>query len=70
MGIDLDSKLSTPGARPVDGKAIQPTLSSHSKAKEAAGLHQHHNIMATIADDDDRLLVRIGYTPVGAPCWT
>jgi hypothetical protein len=69
MGTDLDSKFLTPGARPVDGRTIQPTLSNQSKAKEAAGFHQHHNIMATIADDDDRLLVRIGYTPVSALRW-
>lgn len=66
MGINADSKVSTPGTRPVDGSPIQPTLSNHSKAAEAAGLYPHQNIMATIADDDDRLLVRIGYTPVGA----
>ncbi|KAF2743922.1 amino acid transporter [Sporormia fimetaria CBS 119925] len=35
-----------------------------SKSARAAGSHRNANIMATIENDDDRLLVRIGYTPV------
>lgn len=46
------------------GKALQPTVSNRSKAAEAGGFSHNQSIMATIADDDDRLLVRIGYTPV------
>ena len=65
MGIHADSKASALGT-PSDGKSLQPGIASHSKAAEASGVHQNRNIMATIADDDDRLLVRIGYTPVRA----
>jgi hypothetical protein len=52
-------------SRATEANTLQPTTTSQSKAAEA-GHPQHHNIMATIADDDDRLLVRIGYTPVSA----
>jgi 3-deoxy-D-arabino-heptulosonate 7-phosphate (DAHP) synthase len=64
MGINADSKGSTAGSRPVADNSLQQTPSNQSKATEAGELHQRQNIMATIADDDDRLLVRIGYTPV------
>jgi hypothetical protein len=67
MGFNADSKDLGPSALPVDGRALQPTSSSRSKAAEANGNNPNRNIMATIADDDDRLLVRIGYTPVRAP---
>jgi hypothetical protein len=66
MSFNADSKDSRLSALPVDGRALQPTSSNRSKAAEAAGINQNRNIMATIADDDDRLLVRIGYTPVSA----
>lgn len=36
------------------------------KAPEAVTSIPGQRNMATIADDDDRLLVRIGYTPVGS----
>jgi len=62
MGFNPDSKELGPS----EPRALQPTVSSQSKAAEA-GHHQNRSIMATIADDDDRLLVRIGYTPVSAP---
>ena len=46
------------------GNPVQRTTTNTSKAAEAS-IHQHNQHgMATIADDDDRLLVRIGYTPV------
>jgi hypothetical protein len=64
MGLNTDLKGSAPGRLPVDSKTLQPTISNQSKAAEAGGFQQHRNIMATIVDDDDRLLVRIGYTPV------
>jgi 3-deoxy-D-arabino-heptulosonate 7-phosphate (DAHP) synthase len=64
MGINADFKGSAP-SKPITGKTLQPTISNQSKAAEAGGV-QRHNIMATIVDDDDRLLVRIGYTPVRA----
>jgi hypothetical protein len=64
MGFNADSKDKAPSALPVDGRVLHPTSSNRSKAAEAAGVTQNQNIMATIADDDDRLLVRIGYTPV------
>ena len=62
MGFNPDSKELGPS----EPRALQPTVSSQSKAAEA-GHNQNRSIMATIADDDDRLLVRIGYTPVSAP---
>jgi hypothetical protein len=64
MGINLDSKGSLPASQAVEGHTLQPTTTNQSKAAEASGVYQQQNIMATIADDDDRLLVRIGYTPV------
>ena len=67
MGTNADSKDSRQSTLPADGRTLQPTLSTQSKAAEAAGITQDRSIMATIADDDDRLLVRIGYTPVSAP---
>ncbi|KAF2271370.1 amino acid permease-like protein [Westerdykella ornata] len=42
----------------------QAGVTSTSKAAEAAQRPRRQDIMATIQDDDDRLLVRIGYTPV------
>jgi len=64
MVISSDSKDAGLSAVSVHGSTLQPSLSSRSKAAEAAGHNQNQTIMATIADDDDRLLVRIGYTPV------
>ena len=57
-------------AQPADGKALQPTITGQSKATEA-GKNNQLPAMATIADDDDRLLVRIGYAPVStmSTCW-
>jgi hypothetical protein len=55
-------------SRAMEANTLQPTTTSQSKAAEVGQhQHQHQNAMATIADDDDRLLVRIGYTPVSAP---
>jgi hypothetical protein len=62
MGTNLDSKA---GSQAVGNNTLQPTATNQSKAAEASGVYQQ-NVMATIADDDDRLLVRIGYTPVSA----
>jgi len=67
MGINADPKASVLGTHPSAGNTLQPSTSNQSKAAEAGGVHQNRNIMATIADDDDRLLVRIGYTPVRIP---
>lgn len=67
MGFNTDSKELGPNAPQVGERVLQPTISSRSKAAEAAGNNQNQSIMATIADDDDRLLVRIGYTPVSTP---
>jgi 3-deoxy-D-arabino-heptulosonate 7-phosphate (DAHP) synthase len=67
MGINADSKGSTAATRTVADSALQQTLSNQSIATEAGGIQQRRNILATIADDDDRLLVRIGYTPVSVP---
>lgn len=65
MGFTTDSKTSISGPAPVNGSTLHPVTSSQSKAVEAGQVRQSQSIMATIADDDDRLLVRIGYTPVG-----
>ncbi|KAF2876713.1 amino acid/polyamine transporter I [Massariosphaeria phaeospora] len=64
MDATLDSKKGQiPGQQPATSNPTSPSI---SKATEATGQQQQHNqsSMATIADDDDRLLVRIGYTPV------
>jgi hypothetical protein len=69
MGINADSKSSAhDGAVPIIGNSLQSTTTNQSKAAEIGQAHQHRNrnIMATIQDDDDRLLVRIGYTPVSS----
>jgi hypothetical protein len=72
MGINADSKSSAHGAVPINGNYIQPTTSNQSKAADVGQVHQNRNgnIMATIRDDDDRLLVRIGYTPVSNETFT
>ncbi|OAL51902.1 amino acid permease 2 [Pyrenochaeta sp. DS3sAY3a] len=64
MGLSSDIKGVAPNASPIAANALHSSISNRSKAAEAAGNTAGHNIMATIADDDDRLLVRIGYTPV------
>ncbi len=64
MDINTESKNARSGNVPGSGKALHPTISNSSKASEAARSNHNQSIMATIADDDDRLLVRIGYTPV------
>lgn len=65
MKLRPDSKPDRGSDGPqVVNNPLQPTTSNISKAAEAAAERQHQSIMATIADDDDRLLVRIGYTPV------
>jgi hypothetical protein len=66
--VDFKGSSASNG-QPTNG---QPTKSSHlqyiatntSKAAEENSLSQNQQTMATIADDDDRLLERIGYTPV------
>lgn len=64
MGINADSKISAQASGAIDTNSLQPTSTNRSKAAEASGVHHQQNIMATITDDDDRLLARIGYTPV------
>lgn len=67
MDTSSDSKkASTTGEQQVHGSPLQSTLSRTSKAAEASAHPHTHAAMATIADDDDRLLVRIGYTPVSS----
>lgn len=67
MAISSDSKKgSSPGEQQLFNNPLQQSPSSISKAAEATSSNntaQNQN-MATISDDDDRLLVRIGYTPV------
>ena len=66
MDINSDMKKgSNSSDKRVPPNPLQPT-SSHvsSKAAEASGYRHSQPTMATIADDDDRLLARIGYTPV------
>jgi hypothetical protein len=65
METSSDSKK---GAISGDGPqlhSLQPTISRASKGHP----HNQTAAMATIADDDDRLLVRIGYTPVCPLCF-
>jgi hypothetical protein len=66
MGINADSKASVLSTQHSDDSQHQPVRSAQTKAEEAGGSHRDRNIMASIADDDDRLLARIGYTPVSA----
>ncbi|KAF2106288.1 amino acid permease 2 [Lophiotrema nucula] len=65
MDISSDSKKSPlPDEREANSHSLWTTTSNRSKAAEASDHQGGQSIMATIADDDDRLLVRIGYTPV------
>lgn len=66
MGINADSKATVLITQPSNSGQRQPPIPTYSKAAVAGGAHHNRNIMATIADDDDRLLARIGYTPVRA----
>lgn len=58
--------------KPKEGSGLSPQLVNSSpptqritsKADGAAPNHLHPHNMATISNDDDRLLQRIGYTPV------
>ncbi|KAF2195336.1 amino acid permease 2 [Zopfia rhizophila CBS 207.26] len=49
--------------QPVVDHPLQQTTSKSSKEAEASGYQQNPRRMATIADDDDRLLVLHGYVP-------
>jgi hypothetical protein len=61
----VDSKKdSVSGEREVNRSSIHPVNTNTSKAAEASARQSKQHGMATIDDDDDRLLVRIGYTPV------
>lgn len=60
MGTNTDSEVAKPTS--VHGT---PTISNDVKAASQT-IDQNRNTMATISNDDDRLLVRIGYTPVSA----
>ena len=63
MGSDTQSESAKAASHTVHGDPTRPTNSLDKKPtpeKETSG----QSSMATIADDDDRLLVRIGYTPV------
>lgn len=66
MVVNADFKASVSSTQASNGSQSQPVIPIYSKAAEASGTQQNHNIMATISDDDDRLLARIGYTPVRA----
>ncbi|KAF1963626.1 amino acid transporter [Byssothecium circinans] len=59
-GLD---KGSNPGILSANSSSVERITTNSSKAAEA-NQHTHSRNMATIADDDDRLLQRIGYTPV------
>lgn len=62
----MGSKTDLQTAGPIghsDGKSIQPTPSQDKKSAQPTQSIKR-GTMATIVDDDDRLLVRIGYTPV------
>jgi hypothetical protein len=62
---NADSKKgSVSGEREVNRNSIHPVNTNSSKAAEASARQSNQHRMATIEDDDDRLLVRIGYTPV------
>lgn len=63
MGSNTESKSAESASHAVHGTPTQPTISQDKKSAPNTG-NNNRNIMATIADDDDRLLVRIGYTPV------
>ena len=63
MGINTDSQTAKSIRHPVHGTLVQPTITQDTKIASGTG-NRNRNDMATIADDDDRLLVRIGYTPV------
>jgi hypothetical protein len=67
MGFNTDSPISKQASSATNSNTLHPTTTNQSKAVEAGEVQQHNNIMATIADDDDRLLARIGYTPVSTP---
>ncbi|KAF3033029.1 hypothetical protein E8E12_002218 [Didymella heteroderae] len=63
MGSNTRSESAKAASHTVHGDPAWPTNSLDKKPapqKESSG----QNSMATIADEDDRLLVRIGYTPV------
>ena len=62
---NADSKKgSSSGEREVNRNSIHPVNTNSSKAAEFSARQSNQRGMATIEDDDDRLLVRIGYTPV------
>ena len=62
---NADSKKgSVSGEREVNRNSIHPVNTNSSKVAEASAHQSNQRGMATIEDDDDRLLVRIGYTPV------
>jgi hypothetical protein len=65
MGITTDSETAKSARHSVYATTTQPTIPQDVK-KTPRPENQSRNTMATIADDDDRLLVRIGYTPVHA----
>ena len=62
MGSNTETETVKSARHSIYGTS-QPTVSQDKKTAQQTG-NDHRNIMATITDDDDRLLVRIGYTPV------
>ena len=66
MGSHTDSCTANAAGYSTHGSSIQP-ICSQGKKVAAQTESNKRDIMATIADDDDRLLVRIGYTPVCSP---
>lgn len=63
MGSHTESGTANAAGDSTHGSSIQPICSQGKKATAQTESNKR-DIMATIADDDDRLLVRIGYTPV------
>lgn len=63
MGSHTESGIAGPAGHSTHGVSTQPICSQVKKAEQRLK-NNKPDIMATIADDDDRLLVRIGYTPV------
>jgi hypothetical protein len=63
MGSNTEFEAAKPASHIVHGAPTRPTTSQDKNPTPQKGSNSQ-DIMATIADDDDRLLVRIGYTPV------
>ncbi|KZM26784.1 amino acid transmembrane transporter [Ascochyta rabiei] len=63
MSFNTESESAKSASHSIHGVSTEPAVSQDAKATPQTG-NQNQNIMATIENDDDRLLVKIGYTPV------